>query len=80
MAEMVRVLRPGGLLVVEDSAQLVEASDLGIFLEGFGSDMHEPFYRDYVRDPLEEVFEETGLEPAATERAWLSKVVHAYKL
>jgi len=79
LAEMVRVLKPGGVLVVEDSAQLSEAADLDFFLRGFGADMHEPFYADYVRDPLEGLFAECGLETAPPERAWLSKVVHAHK-
>ena len=65
--------------MVEDSAQLSEASDLGVFLQGFGTDMHEPFYLDYVRDPLEKLFAEVGLAAEPTERAWLSKVVHAIR-
>jgi ubiquinone/menaquinone biosynthesis C-methylase UbiE len=77
--EMVRVLRPGGLLVIEDSAQLVESSDLGVFLEGFAREMHEPFYRDYVRDDIEAIIEKAGLEAGPTERAWLSKVVSGRK-
>ena len=66
-----------GLLVVEDSAQLQEARDLATFLEAFAASMHEPYYRGYVRDPLENLFAEAGLEPGETSRAWLSKVVTA---
>jgi ubiquinone/menaquinone biosynthesis C-methylase UbiE len=77
--EMARVLRPGGSLVVEDSAQLAEASDLAFFLDGFAGDMHEPFYRDYVRDDLAGILAEAGLEVAPAERCWLSKVVAAKK-
>jgi hypothetical protein len=73
------VLRPGGLLVLEDSAQLAEAADLAFFLETFASEMHEPFYRDYVRDDLRALVEGAGLEPGGVERAWLSKVVSARK-
>jgi ubiquinone/menaquinone biosynthesis C-methylase UbiE len=79
MTEMARVLRPGGLLVIEDSAQLAEASDLAFFLNRFAADMHEPFYRDYVRDDLEGLVAEAALEPAGTERCWLAKVVTATK-
>lgn len=77
--EMARVLRPGGLLVLEDSAQLVESDELRFFLGGFSQDMHEPFYADYVRDDLEAIITGAGLEPMATERVWLSKVVPARK-
>lgn len=79
LAEMLRVLRPGGLLVLEDSAQLSEAGDLAFFLRSFTELMHEPYYRDYLRDDLAELLAEAGLEGASTERAWLSKVVAARK-
>jgi ubiquinone/menaquinone biosynthesis C-methylase UbiE len=79
MQELHRVLRPGGLLVVEDSAQLSEARDLELFLESFAAQMHEPFYRDYVRDDLAELAAGTGFEVEGTERAWLAKVVSARK-
>jgi ubiquinone/menaquinone biosynthesis C-methylase UbiE len=75
--EMFRVLRPGGLLVLEDSAQLTEASDLEFFLEIFAAQMHEPFYRDYMRDDLEKLAADAGFRVCGTQRAWLSKVVHA---
>ncbi|UCE84971.1 MAG: class I SAM-dependent methyltransferase [Deltaproteobacteria bacterium] len=75
--EMARVLRPGGALVVEDSAQLAEARDLAFFLDGFAADMHEPFYRDYVRDDLAGILAEAGLEVSPAERCWLAKVVRA---
>lgn len=77
MGELHRVLRPGGLLVLEDSAQLAEARDLGFFLEGFATQMHEPFYRDYVRDDLAAVASDAGFAVGRTERAWLAKVVSA---
>lgn len=75
--ELRRVLAPGGIAAVADSAQQREASDLSVFLEGFGVDMHEPFYRDYVRDPLEDLLADAGFELRRSERAWLTKVVEA---
>lgn len=77
LAEMRRVLRPGGCLVIEDSLQPKDAGELGIFLDRFPEDMHEPFYRDYLRDDLAEALAEAGFEVHGTERAFLSKVVSA---
>ncbi len=79
LSEMNRVLRPGGLIVVEDSAQLEEATDLTPFFEGFATQMHEPFYRDYLRDDLGALVSSSGFSVEGTERAWLSKVVTARK-
>jgi len=77
MAEMRRVLRPGGLFVLEDSAQLAEAGDIAFFLSAFAKQMHEPFYRDYVKDDAAALVESAGLSVSRVERAWLSKVVVA---
>jgi len=79
MSELQRVLRPGGLLVLQDSAQLAEAADLESFLEGFATQMHEPFYRDYIRDDLAALAQESGLTVDPTERVWLAKVTSAHK-
>lgn len=78
LAEMARVLAPGGVLVIEDSAQESEAADLAYFLDRFSKDVHEPFYADYVGDPLEERVAELGPKVESTERTWLAKVVTAH--
>ena len=70
-------LAPGGRLVIEDSAQLAEAADLAVFLESFASQMHEPYYRDYVQDDLAALVTEAGLRVGRVDRAWLAKVVDA---
>jgi ubiquinone/menaquinone biosynthesis C-methylase UbiE len=77
LAEMRRVLEPGGLLVLEDSAQLNDAPELQTFLENFGRDMNEPFYLDYLRDGLEAQVEEAGFRIERVEPCFLSKVVVA---
>jgi ubiquinone/menaquinone biosynthesis C-methylase UbiE len=75
VAEMFRVLRPGGLLVLEDSMQPADAGDLAFFADRFADDMHEPFYRDYLRDDLAALTTEMGFSGPITEPAFLSKVV-----
>jgi len=77
LAEMRRVLKPNGLLVIEDAAQLTEASDLRVFLENFSASMNEPFFADYLRDDLGRALTEAGFAVSAEERAFLSKVVTA---
>jgi len=77
LAEMRRVLKPGGLLVIEDAAQLSEAADLRVFLENFASSMNEPFFADYIRADLAEGIGEAGFSVTAVERCFLSKVVTA---
>ncbi|MGC4087802.1 MAG: class I SAM-dependent methyltransferase [Polyangiaceae bacterium] len=77
LAEMRRVLRPGGLLVLEDSAQLADASELRVFLENFGHDMNEPFFLDYLQETLEPEIESAGFRLETVTSAFLSKVVVA---
>ena len=75
LREMARVAGPGGAVVVCDSAQAIESAALLPALEGFARTYHEPFYMDYVRDPLEDLFREVGLEVVSTQPYSVSKVV-----
>jgi len=77
--EMHRVLRPGGLMVLEDSAQRAESSVIAPLLERFAVDFHEPFFRDYLGDALEDAAREVGLEVLEVEPCFVSKIVVARK-
>jgi len=77
--EMLRVLKPGGLLVVLDSAQLVESTELRIFLENFAASMNEPFFASYLREPLERLFGAEGFSLRETATCFPSKLVVAAK-
>lgn len=79
MREMWRVLRPGGVLVIEDSAQLSDAPDIAGALAAFGKEMHEPYYAGYVRDDLAAALTEVGFTVANVEPCFVSKVVTAVK-
>ncbi len=79
LAEMFRVLRPGGLLVIEDSAQHADAGEVGFFLERFSEEFHEPFFRDYLEDDLAAALPEAGFTVDAVEPCFVAKVVVARK-
>jgi ubiquinone/menaquinone biosynthesis C-methylase UbiE len=77
--EMWRVLRPGGLLVIEDSGQASDSGELAFFLARFSREFHEPFHRGYVEDDIGAALEAQGFERVATEAHFVSKVVVAHK-
>jgi ubiquinone/menaquinone biosynthesis C-methylase UbiE len=79
LAEMARVLRPGGLLVVADSVQLADAPELEREILAFPARFHEPYYLGYAKDDLARRVEDAGLRVTETKLAFLTKVVTAIK-
>jgi ubiquinone/menaquinone biosynthesis C-methylase UbiE len=79
MREMLRVLKPGGIVVIEDSAQPSESPEVAFFLRRFPEDFHEPFYRDYLDDDLAEGLGEVGFAIRSVEAHFVAKVVTARK-
>jgi ubiquinone/menaquinone biosynthesis C-methylase UbiE len=75
--EMLRVVKPGGLVVIEDSAQPSESPELAQVLHDFPRDFHEPFYEDYLEDDLGRLLEEVGFVESVTRPALVAKVVTA---
>jgi ubiquinone/menaquinone biosynthesis C-methylase UbiE len=82
-AEMVRVLKPGGKLVFMDAAQAEDVPDGEQVVErsskSFHSLFNEPYFLQYQRLDLRELFARHGLRVATSERWYSSKVVTAYK-
>lgn len=75
LREAHRLLRPDGVLLIVDSVQRDDAPELNFFLEAFAEDFHEPFYRDYIADPLPAVTTECGYDVVWDAEAFLSRVV-----
>ncbi|MEE2677718.1 MAG: methyltransferase domain-containing protein [Myxococcota bacterium] len=75
--EMRRVLRPGGTLVLCDSAQPDDSPALRPVLESFPQIYHEPYFKSYLRDDLAALLKEADFEVLEETPAFLSKVVVA---
>ena len=75
--ELHRVVRPGGIVVVEDSAQPVESREIASALAAFPRDFHEPFYADYLEDDLAAVLGDAGFVIESVEPHLVAKVVVA---
>jgi ubiquinone/menaquinone biosynthesis C-methylase UbiE len=75
LAEMARVLKPDGLVVVVDSIQRGDQPAWDGLLDLFPHYFHEPYYAEYANGSLEAWGEAAGFKVVATERAFLSKVV-----
>ncbi|MEO1209052.1 MAG: class I SAM-dependent methyltransferase [Cyanobacteria bacterium J06638_20] len=68
-----RVTKPGGTLVICDSIQRVDTPELDVIMSNFPAMFHEPFYRDYTLDNLDERLAKAGFEAITTQVHFVSK-------
>ena len=74
LAEMARVLKPDGLVVIVDSIQKGDQPSWDGLIDLFPHYFHEPYYAEYANGSLQAWAETAGLKPVAKERAFLSTV------
>lgn len=77
--EGARVLKADGHLGFVDSVQKEDARDLMWALEQFPTNFHEPFFKNYLMNPMEGLLQYAGFDEIQTHRAFLSKAVLAKK-
>jgi len=74
-AEIVRVLKPGGVFALADSIQPKDEPRLGRMLEAFPAYFHEPYYASYSVADLTALFGQAGLSLQAEDQAFLTKAM-----
>lgn len=79
LRESMRVLKPGGTLVIADSIQWNDDPKFNWALERFPTNYHEPFYRNYINTSLIDLFREAGFSKVHQHHRFLTKVVWAPK-
>lgn len=68
-----RVLQPGGVFVICDSIQMSDSPELEVAMRNFPTIFHEPYYRHYTTDSLEERLQKAGFVSIQTEVNFMSK-------
>jgi ubiquinone/menaquinone biosynthesis C-methylase UbiE len=79
IAEMFRVLKPGGTVILCDSVQARDIEGFGPMLENFPTLFHEPYYRHYCQDDLVAHLEQVGFTSVTTTTYHVSKYWIAQK-
>jgi ubiquinone/menaquinone biosynthesis C-methylase UbiE len=79
LKEGFRLLKPGGFYAVADSLQKNDDQDLDWALEQFPKDFHEPFYKNYILNPLDSLLKEAGFVQISTAKGFLTKAVTGKK-
>lgn len=77
--ECYRVTQPGGVFVICDSIQMSDSPELEPVMENFSAVFHEPFYRNYTIDNMEERLQKAGFIDIQTEVHFMSKYWSARK-
>lgn len=79
IAEAHRVLRPGGFFGLVDSVQTNDKLNFEWALKQFPVDFHEPFYKNYLQNPMEGLLLHQGFQNLQTDIGFFSKAVSGLK-
>ncbi len=77
--ESFRVLQPGGTLIICDSMQAMDSPDFQTMMDNFPAMFHEPYYRHYTTDNLQQRLEKAGFIDVQSENHFVSKYWTAKK-
>lgn len=77
--EMFRVVKPGGVVVIEDAAQPGDSPELADVLHTFPREFHEPFFDDYLEDDIGAMLAAHGFDVVSSEPHLVAKVVTAVR-
>ena len=74
-AEIARLIKPGGVLVLADSIQTGDTPDMDRMLEHFPIGFHEPYYSTYLKEDLPALFGAVGFDMEETDLSFLTKTL-----
>ncbi len=77
--DCLRVLEPGGILVIADSIQKTDSPQFAKVLEDFPKVFHEPYYKDYINDDISERLSSSGFTNIHSESHFMTKIWSARK-
>ncbi len=77
--ECQRVLKPGGFHGYVDSLQLGDSPAFDRALELFPQNFHEPFFKNYIQNPMQLEFERAGVAVSNVKTGFFSKCVSGEK-
>lgn len=79
LREAYRVAKAGAFVGMIDSLQTGDVPAFDSALEQFPKDFHEPFYKNYSKHPMEDLFSEAGFIEIDTGTGFFAKLVTAKK-
>jgi ubiquinone/menaquinone biosynthesis C-methylase UbiE len=71
--EIYRVVKPGGTVVLCDSIQRPDSPEFEVAMENFPAMFHEPYYRHYTTDDLNQRLADSGFEGISNQVHFMSK-------